>query len=196
MSYLLTLDEIWSVHLAPYREGPRSRKIENTEIDKMLRRVLLNLLWLNGSLPSCSIQWRRIPTLLADDMKINAITVDDSCPIPRQDEGINSLGHALAFFTLDYNCSNWQVEMDDANRDKTASTLRHGQLWLSKRTFRLCNSPDTFQRTMHVILLEITWEFALVSLSDIITFSELQTTIYGLFVLYCRCYTELASQWP
>lgn len=46
---------------------------------------------------------------------------EDSYPIPRSNECMDSLGKAALFFTLDAKGGYWPVEFDEIDRDKTAS---------------------------------------------------------------------------
>ena len=77
---------------APYRAGPKTRELEEFEIDKQLKAGVIE--------PSNS-EWAA-PVLLApkkdgrlrfciDYSRLNTITVKDSYPIPRMDECIDSL---------------------------------------------------------------------------------------------------------
>lgn len=91
--------------------------------------------------------------------------------MPRMDEFINSLREAALFVTLDVN-SYWQVEMVETNRDKTALTSHHGLYHFVQMPFGLNDAPKTFQHAMDIILPPVKWQFALVSLDNIIVFSR------------------------
>lgn len=72
-----------------------------------------------------------------DYRKLNALTVSSSYAIPRMDECIASLGDTLIFSTLDANRGFWQVEIDDADRDKQGFTSYHALFRLSIGLFGL-----------------------------------------------------------
>lgn len=103
--------------------------------------------------------------------KSNAVTKRYSCPILRMDECIDSLDEAAIFSTLDANIGYWQKEIDQADRHKTALTLRHSLHLFIRMPFGLKNAPKTFQRKMDVVL-SINWRFDIVYLDDIVTFSK------------------------
>ena len=52
--------------------------------------------------------------------------VKDSYPIPRIDDSLEQLAGAQWFSCLDLNAGYWQVEVDEADREKTAFTSRRG----------------------------------------------------------------------
>ena len=66
----------------------------------------------------------------------------------------------------------WQVELDPADKYKTAFTTPFGlhQFWVM--LFGLTNTPSTFQRLMSLVLPGLCWKTCLVYLDDIIVFSQ------------------------
>lgn len=88
------------------------------------------------------------------------------------DKCIDSLGKATVFSTFDANNWYWQVEIDEKQRDKTAFTTQHGLYRFIRMSFVFRNAPGTFQRKMDGILSSVNWQFALVYLDDIVTFSK------------------------
>ena len=53
-----------------------------------------------------------------DFCKVNAMTHCDAYPLPRIDETLDSLAHA--FTTLHLASGNWQVELEESAKEKTA----------------------------------------------------------------------------
>lgn len=93
--------------------------------------------------------------------RVNTVTLLDSYPIPRMEECIDSVGEAKVFSTLDTNAGYWQIEIDDAEKEKTF-TSHHFLYQFTRIPFGLNNSPDSIQRVIDVILASFKWQFALV----------------------------------
>ena len=62
--------------------------------------------------------------------------------------------------------------MDEAEREKTAFTLRHGLFEFKTLPFGLCNAPATFERLMETVLAGLNWQICLIYLDDIIVHGE------------------------
>ena len=107
-----------------------------------------------------------------DYCKLNALTKRESYPLPRKDEFIDSLGNATLFTTLDCNSGYWQIEIDEADRDKTTFTSHSGPYRFVRMPFGLKNAPATFQRAVDIILSRVKWQHALVYLDDAIVYSR------------------------
>ena len=107
-----------------------------------------------------------------DYRRLNQMTVRDSYPIPRMDECIDSLGDASVCTNLDANCGYWQIEIDEADRDKTTFTSHHGLYRFVRMPFGLKNAPGTFQRAADVIQSKVKWQSAHVYLDDVIVYSK------------------------
>ena len=72
------------------------------------------------------------------------------------------------FSTLDLRSSYWQVELDPADKPKTAFAVERGlwQFWVMP--FGLCNAPATFERLMDRVLAGLPLNTALVYIDDIL----------------------------
>lgn len=90
-----------------------------------------------------------------DCCRHNAVTKRDVYPKPRMDEFIDSLVEAAISSTLDAKSAYWQVEIDEANEDRTELTSHHGLFRLICIRLSLRNAPGTFRRTMYVVLLSV-----------------------------------------
>lgn len=86
---------------------------------------------------------------------LNAVTIGDAYPTPRIDEYIDSLADSQMFSTLDANFGYWQVDIEEADRDKTSITSHHGLYRFLRMPFGLKNFPGTFQMSIGVILSDV-----------------------------------------
>ena len=107
-----------------------------------------------------------------DYRRLNELTVRDSYSLPRTEDCLDSLGEA-AFFTMpDCNSGYWQIPVTEEDRAKKAFTCHEGCFEFCRIPFGLCNAPETFQRTVDMLLFGYKWCACLVYMHDIIVFSN------------------------
>jgi transposase InsO family protein len=161
------------VAVPPYRAGPKTRELEQAEVDRQLR---------DGVIEPAQSEWAS-PVVFApkadgtlrfcvDYRRLNLATIKDSYPIPRMDECIDSLGEARIFSTLDCNAGYWQIPVRPGDRDKTTFTCHAGTYRYVRMPFGLTNAPATFQRTLDILLSQFKWKHCLVYLDDVIIHSR------------------------
>ncbi|GFU81375.1 retrovirus-related Pol polyprotein from transposon opus [Trichonephila clavipes] len=73
---------------------------------------------------------------------------------------------------MDLRSGYWQIEIDKADREKTAFITPEGLYEFKVMPFGLCNAPATFERMMDNLLRNFKWTMCLCYLDDIIVFSE------------------------
>lgn len=120
-----------------------------------------------------------------DYRRLNASTVKDAYPLPRIDESLEQLSGYSWFSTLDMFSGYWQVELDPADKNKTAFATRRGLFQFRVMPFGLCCAPATFERLMETVLAGLQWDICLVYLDDIIimgkTFDEMMVNLGRVF---------------
>ena len=92
-----------------------------------------------------------------DYRKVNKITRKDAYPLPRIDSTLDTLSGAQWFSTLDLLSGYWQVEVEEADRPKTAFCTTEGLFQFKVMPFGLSNAPATFQRVMDLALAGLQW---------------------------------------
>ena len=103
-----------------------------------------------------------------DYRKLNDVTRKDSFPLPRVGVTLDALNGAKWFSTLDLKSGYWQIELDSADKEKTAFSFGQGLWQFTVMPFGLCNAPATFERLMEAVLKGLSWDICLVYLDDII----------------------------
>ncbi|GFY28214.1 hypothetical protein TNCV_4395481 [Trichonephila clavipes] len=78
----------------------------------------------------------------------------------------------MFFSSMDLRSGYWQIEIDEADREKTAFITPKAYTSLKVMPFGLCNAPATFERMMDNLLRHFKWTMCLCYLDDIIVFSE------------------------
>ncbi|GFW14756.1 retrovirus-related Pol polyprotein from transposon 17.6 [Trichonephila clavipes] len=73
---------------------------------------------------------------------------------------------------MDLRSGYWQIEIDEADREKMAFITPEGLYEFKVMPFGLCNAPATFERMMDNLLRHFKWTMCLCYLDDIIVFSE------------------------
>jgi hypothetical protein len=107
-----------------------------------------------------------------DYRRLNDVTRKDSFPLPRVDITLDALNGAKWFSTLDLKSGYWQVELDPADKEKTAVSFGQGLWQFTVMPFGLGNAPATFERLMEAVLRGLPWKICLVYLDDIIAHAK------------------------
>ena len=108
-----------------------------------------------------------------DFRKLNSRTIKDAHALPRIDEALDTLSGSSWFSALDLKAGYWQVEVAEADKEKTAFTVGPlGFYEYNRMPFGLVNAPATFQRLMTVCMGDLNLTECLLYLDDIIVFSK------------------------
>ncbi|GFT85674.1 retrovirus-related Pol polyprotein from transposon 297 [Trichonephila clavipes] len=150
-----------------YRVSPTERRIIHEEVQKML---------VEGIVQPSESPWSSPIVLVrrfcVDYRKLNSVTKKDVYPLPRIDDTLDCLKGAIFFSSMDLRSGYWQIEIDEADREKTAFITPEGLYEFKVMPFGLCNAPATFERMMDNLLRHFKWTMCLCYLDDIIVFSE------------------------
>ena len=120
-----------------------------------------------------------------DYRALNSVTVKDAFPLPCIEECLDTLAKAKYMSTLDLVSGYWQLEIDEADRHKTAFVTRYGLFEHVRVGFGLCNAPATFSRAMQAVLLcrqGLLWNYVLAYLDDVIVVGNDFETVHQLYI--------------
>jgi len=96
--------------------------------------------------------------LVQDYRKLNQVTIKDKTPLPLIGEVIDKLKEAKYFNKLDLIWGYNNVQIKEGDEWKAAFLTNKGLFEPQVIYFRLCNSPETFQRMMNSIFRELLHE--------------------------------------
>jgi hypothetical protein len=85
---------------------------------------------------------------------------------------LDALAHSQYYSTLDLTSGFWQVRMNAQDQEKTTFSTKFGTYEFTVMSFGLINAPATFQRLMDQVFYDVTWNFVLVYMDDIIIYSR------------------------
>ena len=156
----------------PYRKAPAMREMIAKEVHKMLNAGVIEPASTEWASSVVLVPKRRSLRFCVDYRRFNANTAADSYPLPRMDDGIDSLGDAAVFTTLDCNSGYWQIPVAPKDRDKITFTTYMGMFRHLRMPFGLKGAPATFQRALDTILSGVRWQICLVYLDDVIVLSR------------------------
>jgi hypothetical protein len=162
----------------PIRQPPRSIPLaKRDEVNGLIAEMQRN-----GVIEPSASPWSSPVVLVkkkdgstrfcVDYRRLNDVTKKDSYPLPRIDDTLDTLSGSKWFSTLDLKSGYWQVDIDEADREKTAFSVGNGLWQFTVMPFGLCNAPATFERLMERVLRGLHWKTCLVYLDDIIVIGK------------------------
>src|SRR5262249_9351485 len=145
------------------------------EIDDLLQKSLIRK---SKSPWSCSAFYvnknaeieRGTPHLVINYKPLNTALKWMRYPIPNKRDLLNRLSNARRFSKFDLKSGFWQIQINEADRYKTAFTVPFGQHEWNVMPFGLRNAPSEFQRIMNEIFNDLS-NFIIVYIDDVLIFS-------------------------
>ena len=156
-----------------YRTSPAMRLEIQSQVDDLLQRGIIEESYSPWASPIVMVKKKdKTFRFCVDYRALNAVTVRDSHPIPRQDDSIDALSSSTYFSVMDLSSGYWQVPLNPEDKEKTAFTTGTGLYNFNVMPFGLVNAPMTFQRLMEAVLHGLHWSTCLIYLDDCIVLGK------------------------
>jgi hypothetical protein len=171
-AHIRTIDGQVPIVLPMYNSSPEKRRIIEDQIDKWLELGVVEPSVSPWGAPIVIAYRNGKPRFCVDYRKLNAVTIADEFPLPRQSEILGSLSGAQVLSSLDALAGFTQLEMNEDDVEKTAFRSHRGLFQFRRMPFGLKNGPSIFQRIMQGVLAPYLWIFCLVYIDDIVVYSR------------------------
>ena len=170
--HIRTVDGQVPIAVPMYGSSPEKRRVMDEQMDKWFEQDVIEPSISPWSAPVVIAYRNGKPRFCVDYRKLNAATIPDEFPIPRQSEILSSLSGAQVLSSLDALSGFTQLELHEDDVEKTAFHTHRGLFQFKRMPFGLRNGPSIFQRVMQGILAPYLWLFCLVYIDDIVVFSK------------------------
>ncbi|KAH8336090.1 hypothetical protein KR074_000017, partial [Drosophila pseudoananassae] len=123
ISHSIDVGDTKAVKQRHYPVSPAVEKLLYGEVDRMMRLGVIEESQSAWSSPVVLVQKPGKVRLCLDCRKVNSFTQGDAYPLPQIDAILSRLPRAMFISSLDLKDAYWQIPLDLASRDKTASRL-------------------------------------------------------------------------
>ncbi|KAL1274976.1 hypothetical protein QQF64_027790 [Cirrhinus molitorella] len=110
--------------------------------------------------------------LCVDFRKLNSQTIKDAYALPNLKEAFSTLTGSKWFTVLDLKSGFYQIEMEEADKAKTAFVTPLGFWEFNRMPQGITNAPSIFQRIMERCMGDLNRKQVLVFIDDLIVFSK------------------------
>lgn len=167
-----TKEGVDPVSVPMYGSSPAKRQVINEQIDAWFAQGVIEPSESPWGAPVVIVYRNGKARFCVDYRRLNALTIPDEFPLPRQSEILSALSGAQVLSSLDALSGFTQIEIEDEDVEKTAFRTHRGLFQFRRMPFGLKNGPSIFQRTMQNILAPYLWLFTLVYIDDIVVYSK------------------------
>jgi hypothetical protein len=155
-----------------YSSSPQKKRVIEEQLEKWFEQGVIEPSISPWSTPVVIAYRNGKPRFCVDYRKLNAVTIGDEFPIPRQSEILQSLSGAQVLSSLDALSGFNQLEIAPEDVEKTAFRTHRCLAQFKRMPFGLRNGPPIFQRIMQGVLAPYLWIFCLVYIDDIVVYSQ------------------------
>ena len=175
----------------PYRTPFSQRPLVEKQIDDLLEAKIIRESTSPWSSPIIMVPKKDGGhRMCVDYRKLNLVTVQNSYPLPDISDILASMKNSKIFTCLDLKSGYYQIEMQEADKPKTAFVCFKGLFEFNVLPFGLCAAPPVFQDLMNKVLKHALNKFAFAYLDDIIIYSpDLETHLEHLQYIF-NCLRE------
>ena len=168
---IITTDEI-PIHKPIYRTDRKTRDIIEVEIQKFLEAGLIRHSTSPYSAPVVPVKKRNDPQprTCIDYRGLNAKTIKNGAPIPRQDDIFDDLSESNVFTELDLKAAFHQQEMDEESIAKTAFSTWSGHYEWLRKPMGVVNG--TVDQSQQMAILFKGMKFVAVYVDDLVIHSK------------------------
>lgn len=159
------------VSVPMYAASPAKREVIDKQLEKWWSLGVIEQSVSPWAFPVVIVYRNGKARFCVDYRKLNATTVPDEFPLPRQAEIIQALSGCQYLSTFDALAGFNQIELKPEDRAKTAFRTHAGLMQFTRLPFGLRNGPSQFQRIMQQVLAPYLWIFSLVYIDDIVVYS-------------------------
>lgn len=167
-----TKEGVEPVSVPMYSSSPAKRQVIDAQLNTWFEQGVIEPSHSPWGAPVVIVYRNGKARFCVDYRKLNAQTVPDEFPLPRQSEILSALSGAQVLSSLDALSGFTQIELAEEDVEKTAFRTHRGLFQFRRMPFGLKNGPSIFQRTMQSILAPYLWLFTLVYIDDIVVYSK------------------------
>ncbi|KEP45716.1 putative Transposon Tf2-1 polyprotein [Rhizoctonia solani 123E] len=159
------------ISLTPYSASPAKREVIDKQIDDWLRLEVIEPAKSAWGFPVVVVYRNSKPRVCIDYRRLNAVSIPDEYPLPKQTDILHALKGSQWLTTLDALAGFTQLSIREEDRAKTAFRCHRSHYQFKRLPFGFRNGPSVFQRVMNTVLAPFLWIFALVYIDDIVVYS-------------------------
>ncbi|SJL03600.1 uncharacterized protein ARMOST_06957 [Armillaria ostoyae] len=167
-----TKEDAQPISLPMYASSPAKREVIDKQIDVWYEKGIIEPSKSPWGAPIVIAYRNNKPRFCIDYRRLNAITIPDEFPIPRQTEILAALSGAQVLSSLDALAGFTQLDMHEDDIEKTVFRSHRGLFQFKRMPFGLRNGPSIFQQVMQGVLAPYLWIFSLVYIDDIVVYSR------------------------
>lgn len=167
-----TQEGVEPISVPMYGSSPAKRRVIEEQLDKWFAQGVIEPSESPWGAPVVIVYRNGKARFCVDYRKLNAVTIPDEFPLPRQSKILAALSGAQVLSSLDALSGFTQLELDEKDVEKTAFRTHRGLFQFKRMPFGLRNGPSIFQRVMQSVLAPYLWLFTLVYIDDIVVYSK------------------------